>query len=89
MIGLEWLAVVRQAPFREAARGDGLLDSTAQTNQADRQPLCEHLINGGTLAAEFAAAVGGPGLDQTAGQLHDLGKYTERFPRRRAGDPTR
>lgn len=68
---------------------DFYADSTAQTNKADRQSLCEYLINGDALAAEFAAAVGGRGFEQTAGQLHDLGKYTERFQRRLAGDPTR
>lgn len=61
--------------------------STAQTDKTDWQPLCEHLINVGTLAAEFAAAFGGQGLAQPAGQLHDLGKYTEPFQRRLEGDP--
>ncbi|MBV6273522.1 CRISPR-associated endonuclease Cas3'' [Alcaligenaceae bacterium CGII-47] len=59
--------------------------STQRADKADWQPLHEHLNSVGRLAAEFAAAFGGQVLAQSAGQLHDLGKYTESFQQRLEG----
>ena len=59
--------------------------STQREDKVDWQPLRQHLAAVGTLAAEFAAEFGGQILAQPAGQLHDLGKYTERFQLRLEG----
>lgn len=59
--------------------------STQRTDKADWQPLHEHLISVGKLAAEFASAFGGQILAEPTGQLHDLGKYTEPFQLRLEG----
>ncbi|WP_329743289.1 CRISPR-associated endonuclease Cas3'' [Dyella sp. A6] len=59
--------------------------STKRTDKADWQPLHEHLTTVGNLAAEFATTFGAQMLAQPTGQLHDLGKYTERFQLRLEG----
>lgn len=59
--------------------------STQREDKADWQPLHEHLTSVGKLAAEFAAVFGGRILAEPAGQLHDLGKYTEPFQQRLEG----
>jgi CRISPR-associated endonuclease Cas3-HD len=51
--------------------------------------LREHLTNVGKLAAAKAAAFGCGTLAEPQGQLHDLGKYTDDFQRRLAGDAIR
>ncbi|MCA0392542.1 MAG: CRISPR-associated helicase Cas3' [Proteobacteria bacterium] len=63
--------------------------STEQKDKSDWQPLSRHLNDVGTFAAEKAAAFKGAALALAAGQLHDLGKYTERFQLRLTGDLTR
>lgn len=60
--------------------------STEKADQSDWQPLAEHLKAVGRLAAEKAASFDGQGLAEVAGLLHDLGKYTDEFQRRIAGD---
>ncbi len=63
--------------------------STGRTDRSDWQALSEHLLATGEDAAGKAAAFGGQVLARTAGRLHDVGKYTERFQRRLSGDPGR
>ncbi|MDK9695814.1 MAG: CRISPR-associated helicase Cas3' [Siculibacillus sp.] len=46
------------------------------------QPLADHLIAVGKLAAERASKFGAAGAGRYAGLLHDLGKYTLAFQRR-------
>ena len=58
-------------------------------DRSDWQPLAEHLRNVGRLAGERAAAFGIGRGAEAAGLLHDLGKYTEEFQRRIAGDAVR
>lgn len=60
--------------------------STSAKDQSNWQPLAEHLLSVGQLAAERAAFFGGQQLAQIAGLLHDLGKYTDEFQRRINGD---
>lgn len=59
--------------------------STQRGDKADWQSLQEHLNAVGQLAADFAVAFGGQILARPAGQLHDLGKYTEPFQLRLEG----
>jgi CRISPR-associated endonuclease/helicase Cas3 len=59
--------------------------STELTDKADWQPLQQHLMQVGTLAADFARTFGGQVLADPAGRLHDLGKYTEPFQLRLEG----
>lgn len=61
--------------------------STGRADQSDWQTLSEHLIGTGKRAAGHADPFGGQVLAGTAGRLHDLGKYTQRFQRRLSGDP--
>ncbi|MDG9927791.1 MULTISPECIES: CRISPR-associated endonuclease Cas3'' [unclassified Pseudomonas] len=63
--------------------------STAREDCSDWQPLAEHLQAVAHLAGEKAAIFGGSELAALAGLLHDLGKYTEEFQRRIAGDAIR
>lgn len=51
--------------------------------------LSEHLVATGALAAGFLDAVGGADIGRVAGQLHDLGKYTQEFQNRLSGDRQR
>lgn len=60
--------------------------STDKSDRSDWQVLAEHLQGVGQLAAERAASFGGQDLAEVAGLLHDLGKYTDEFQRRIAGD---
>lgn len=59
--------------------------SANHTDKSDWQPLREHLVAVGKLAADFATAFGGRTLAEPMGQLHDLGKYTESFQLRLEG----
>ncbi|UXI67307.1 CRISPR-associated endonuclease Cas3'' [Tahibacter amnicola] len=61
--------------------------STEKANRSDWQLLREHLVAVGEGAAANAAWFNAQVLARVAGMLHDLGKYTERFQRRLAGDP--
>jgi CRISPR-associated endonuclease/helicase Cas3 len=63
--------------------------STSDTSKKNWQVLREHLTNVGKLAAAKAAAFGCSALAGPQGQLHDLGKYTDDFQRRLAGDAIR
>ncbi|MCW0454262.1 CRISPR-associated endonuclease Cas3'' [Xanthomonas sacchari] len=61
--------------------------STERRDRSDWQGLAEHLNGVGERAAGHAAAFGGQVMARVAGQLHDLGKYTQRFQARLDGDP--
>lgn len=63
--------------------------STHREDRSDWQPLAEHLQNVATLAAAFASVFDAAGLAKPAGLLHDIGKYTEDFQRRIAGEAVR
>lgn len=63
--------------------------STPNADRSDWQPLAEHLGAVAHLAKEKAAFFGGGELAALAGLLHDLGKYTDEFQRRIAGDALR
>jgi CRISPR-associated endonuclease/helicase Cas3 len=63
--------------------------STSRADRSDWQALSDHLIGTGERAARHAAAFGGQVLARISGRLHDLGKYTERFQNRLAGNPER
>jgi CRISPR-associated endonuclease/helicase Cas3 len=63
--------------------------STNKSDYSDWQPLAEHLHTVGELAAEFASTFGATGFAQTAGLLHDVGKYTSDFQRRLSGEAIR
>lgn len=63
--------------------------STPRSDRADWQRLRDHLLQVADLAAGHAAAFGGQCLADTAGRLHDLGKYTDTFQGRLKGDATR
>lgn len=63
--------------------------SSGSADQSDWQPLAEHLVAVGRLAAERADVFGAASLAEAAGLLHDLGKYTTDFQRRIAGDGVR
>ncbi|THG83812.1 CRISPR-associated endonuclease Cas3'' [Pseudomonas sp. A-1] len=60
--------------------------STATPDRSDWQLLSDHLQAVGQLAADKAAAFGGESMAEVAGLLHDLGKYSDEFQRRIAGD---
>lgn len=63
--------------------------STESSDTKDWHLLSDHLLTTGRLAAEFAAHFGAPDLADTAGRLHDVGKYTEPFQRKLYGDSLR
>ena len=63
--------------------------STSRDDKSDWQTLAEHLTNVGALSADHAQTFGGQDLARVAGLLHDLGKYTDDFQRRIAGDAIR
>lgn len=58
-------------------------------DRRDWQLLADHLHNVGRLAGERAASFGMAEAARAAGLLHDLGKYTDDFQRRIAGDAVR
>ncbi len=63
--------------------------STSNPDQTDWQGLAEHLISVGDLAAARARLFGAQDAARVAGLLHDLGKYTDDFQKRIAGDAIR
>jgi CRISPR-associated endonuclease/helicase Cas3 len=63
--------------------------STSTNDKSDWQVLSEHLTSVGALAANHAQVFLGQDLARVAGLLHDLGKYTDDFQRRIAGDAIR
>lgn len=63
--------------------------STESTDKANWQTLQSHLLEVGRLAAANAAPFGGQSLAAPQGRLHDIGKYTDEFQRRIAGDAIR
>ncbi|GHU09857.1 CRISPR-associated helicase/endonuclease Cas3 [Betaproteobacteria bacterium] len=63
--------------------------STKNPDSSDWQPLSEHLRGVGALAKEFATVFHAGELANIAGLLHDIGKYTEKFQRRIAGEALR
>lgn len=63
--------------------------STQREDRSDWQGLAEHLRNVAALAGDKGAVFGASGLAEVAGLLHDLGKYTDDFQRRIAGDAIR
>lgn len=60
--------------------------STADPERKDWQTLRDHLRGVAALASTFAAEFGADKLASTMGLLHDVGKYTDEFQRRIAGD---
>jgi CRISPR-associated endonuclease/helicase Cas3 len=60
--------------------------STTRSDRADWQSLQGHLLEAAARAGSYAQPFGGESLAWLAGALHDLGKYTEEFQRRLAGD---
>src|SRR6185437_12332854 len=58
---------------------------TDREDRADWQPLKDHLMAVGELAAEKAAPFRAEELARIQGQLHDLGKYTREFQQRLHG----
>lgn len=63
--------------------------STPNPYKSDWQPLREHLEAVAEIATRNASAFSGDTLAHLAGLLHDLGKYTDEFQRRVAGDAIR
>ncbi|WP_045762193.1 CRISPR-associated endonuclease Cas3'' [Xanthomonas albilineans] len=63
--------------------------STERRDRRDWQGLADHLNGVGERAARHAGPFGGQLLARVAGQLHDLGKYTEKFQARLDGDPAK
>ncbi|MFL8905167.1 CRISPR-associated endonuclease Cas3'' [Xanthomonas vasicola] len=63
--------------------------SSKRQDRSDWQRLADHLFAVGERAARNAAPFGGQLLAGLAGQLHDLGKYTQKFQARLDGDPAR
>jgi hypothetical protein len=59
--------------------------STDATDQADWQPLAEHLQAVARLAALHAAKIGAGAWGELAGLLHDAGKYSQAFQERLCG----
>lgn len=55
-------------------------------DKSDWQPLSAHLQAVGEMAAASAATFGATELARAGGLLHDLGKYSDEFQRRIAGD---
>jgi CRISPR-associated endonuclease/helicase Cas3 len=63
--------------------------STQRNDRSDWQTLAEHLQSVAALAADSASIFGASELARVAGLLHDLGKYSDEFQRRIAGDAIR
>jgi CRISPR-associated endonuclease/helicase Cas3 len=59
--------------------------STENPDESNWQTLPDHLNGVGELAGRFAAPFNATPLAQTAGKLHDLGKYTDEFQQRLRG----
>lgn len=59
--------------------------SVEQASKEQWQTLKDHLNNVGQLAAEFASFFNAQEHAKVAGQLHDLGKYTQEFQARLEG----
>ena len=59
--------------------------STEKQTKDDWQSLQEHLTNVGKLAEEFSIVFNCGPYGETAGLLHDLGKYTAEFQKRLEG----
>ena len=59
------------------------------SDKAPWQPLSEHLLRTGELAACFAAKFGAAPAGRLMGSLHDLGKYTDKFQNRLKGATVR
>lgn len=60
--------------------------SSSNPDKSDWQPLQDHLQAVGDMAAESAQKFGAAELARISGVLHDIGKYSEEFQRRIAGD---
>ena len=54
-------------------------------DESEWQKLQDHLVAAGDLASGFAAEFGASPMAQTAGLLHDLGKYSAKFQARLRG----
>lgn len=63
--------------------------STQRPDRSDWQALAEHLQNVAAIASDKASLFGAGGMAEVAGLLHDLGKYSDDFQRRVAGDAIR
>jgi CRISPR-associated endonuclease/helicase Cas3 len=63
--------------------------STGRRDKLNWQPLAAHLRNVGRMAAARAVIFDAAGLAEAAGLLHDIGKYTNDFQRRIAGEAVR
>lgn len=63
--------------------------SLQNKNQKNWQYLRDHLNNTAQLAAQFAAPTGLSELARIAAQLHDLGKYSDKFQARLKGSKQR
>jgi CRISPR-associated endonuclease/helicase Cas3 len=59
--------------------------STDSQDQSDWEPLLDHLKAVARTAGEHAAKFGAGELGHTAGLLHDLGKYSDKFQKRIMG----
>jgi CRISPR-associated endonuclease/helicase Cas3 len=80
------------SPFHDTCPGHATLfyaHSVEGNAEVEWQPLAEHLVAVGDLAAGFAKAFEGKQLAACAGLLHDLGKYTSEFQARLKGSPER
>ncbi|AEG94582.1 CRISPR-associated helicase/endonuclease Cas3 [Ramlibacter tataouinensis] len=65
---------------------DFFAHSSPDGDRSRWQPLVEHLRSAGDLAAQRATIFGAEAAARVQGELHDLGKYTDAFQRRLAGD---
>ena len=71
-------------------REKGYFAHTGETpTQSDWHVLSDHLEGTATKAAEFLETVGCDDFGYAAGLLHDLGKYSQEFQQRLAGDVRR
>jgi CRISPR-associated endonuclease/helicase Cas3 len=61
--------------------------STPNPDESDWQTLPDHLNAVGEIAGQSARHFGAATLAQTAGKLHDLGKYTDAYQHRIRGGP--
>jgi CRISPR-associated endonuclease/helicase Cas3 len=61
--------------------------STSNPDETDWQTLPDHLNAVGKLAGQSAKNFGATVLAETAGKLHDLGKYTDAYQQRIRGGP--
>lgn len=63
--------------------------STSDVTQSNWQPLRQHLVAVGDLAAAFGRRIAIGDAAAVAGLLHDLGKYASAFQARLSGSPER